>query len=69
MIEVEREEVLRMGTNVLPLGKRKVILPAGNPIVKKRLEEIGMKIIEIGMNELMKGGGGPRCITMELLRT
>jgi N-dimethylarginine dimethylaminohydrolase len=68
MIEVEREEVLRMGTNVLPLGKKKVILPAGNPIVKKRLEEVGMKIIEISMNELMKGGGGPRCITMELLR-
>ncbi|MHA2602601.1 MAG: dimethylarginine dimethylaminohydrolase family protein [Candidatus Thorarchaeota archaeon SMTZ1-83] len=68
MIEVEREEVLKMGTNVLPLDARKVVLAEENPIVKKRLEDIGVKVIETRLNELRKGGGGPRCLVMELLR-
>jgi N-dimethylarginine dimethylaminohydrolase len=68
MIEVERDEVLKMGTNVLPLDARKVILAEENPIVKKRLEDIGVKVLEIRLNELRKGGGGPRCLVMELLR-
>ncbi|MFX1266077.1 MAG: arginine deiminase family protein, partial [Promethearchaeota archaeon] len=68
MLEVVREETLRLGTNVLPLEAKKVILTSGNPIVKRRLEDVGVKVIEIGMNELMRIGGGPRCLAMELLR-
>lgn len=68
MIEIEREEVLKMGTNVLALDARKVVLAEENPIVKKRLEDIGVKVIEVRLNELRKGGGGPRCLVMELLR-
>lgn len=68
MIEVEREETLRLGTNVLPLEAKKVILTSGNPNVKNRLEDAGVKVIEIGMDELMRIGGGPRCLAMELLR-
>ncbi len=69
MIEVDRDEVLHMGTNVLPLDARKVISVQGSLKVTQQLEDTGVKVIEIMIDELTKGGGGPRCLVMELCRT
>lgn len=68
LIEVSRDEMKHMGTNVLPIAPRKVIAAAGNKETKDFLREKDVEIIEVDMDELIKGGGGPRCCTLELLR-
>jgi len=68
LIDVSREEMLHMGTNVLPLDPSTLIIAEGNPEVTSRLRELGFEVIETKFDELMKGGGGPRCVTMELRR-
>jgi N-dimethylarginine dimethylaminohydrolase len=68
LVEISREEQKHMGTNMLPLEPRKVVAASGNQETKALLEDHGVEIIEVEMDELIKGGGGPRCSTLELLR-
>ena len=68
LVEISREEQKHMGTNMLPLEPRKVVAASGNRETKALLEDHGVEIIEVEMDELIKGGGGPRCSTLELLR-
>ncbi|MGM0405761.1 MAG: dimethylarginine dimethylaminohydrolase family protein [Thermoplasmatota archaeon] len=68
LIEVSRKEMKHMGTNVLPIAPRKIIAAEGNKETKKLLKERNVDIVEVPMDELIKGGGGPRCCTLELLR-
>lgn len=39
-----------------------------NLVTNKLLERSGIKLIKIPSCELARGGGGPRCLTMPLLR-
>jgi len=68
MIEVPREEALRMSTNFLVLRPRKIMTASGNEQTRKALEREGVEVIEAGVDELMKGGGSVRCMTMPLMR-
>ena len=62
----EQESVVPI--NMITVEPRKVIMPAGAPVTKGRLEEVGVEVIEIDYDEVIKYGGGIRCTTMQLVR-
>jgi len=69
LIEVDEEEYLRLGCNVLVVRPGVVIIAAGNPRVAAALAACGVEVhtyeaSEIGIN----GAGGPTCMTRPILR-
>ncbi len=69
LIEVPHEEYDTMACNVLALEPGLVLMIAGNPVTKKRLQQAGMEVLEFPGTEICwKGGGGPTCLTRPLLR-
>ena len=54
---------------MLALGPRKVLVLAGNPITRERLERAGCEVLEYTGDEISHNrGGGPTCLTRPLLR-
>jgi N-dimethylarginine dimethylaminohydrolase len=68
LVEVTDYERQRKATNVIPLGARKAIAYNGNARVKRELVKNGVDLIEIESSELIRGSGGPRCMTTAILR-
>lgn len=66
IIEVSKREQETMATNVLPIGNNRVISASCNKDCNAAIRKIGLDVLEIEMNELLKGGGGPRCMTLPL---
>lgn len=56
------------GANTLALGPSEVIVYDRNPITNNLLEEAGIKLHKIKSSELVRGRGGPRCMSMALHR-
>lgn len=68
-VEVPESEWDSMGTNVLALSPRRVVLLSGNPVTKTRLEAAGAEVVVFEGQEIsVKGGGGPTCLTRPLRR-
>ena len=68
-VEVPAEEFPSQGCNVLALGPRHVVTPAGNPITLQRMEAAGAKVETYDGTEIsLKGDGGPTCLTRPLRR-
>jgi len=68
LIEIPEEEVNGCPSNFLVLEPGKLIMPAGNPIVTAELRKRGITVLEIDLSEFTKGGGGPTCMTMPIVR-
>ncbi len=69
LVDVPEEEFGRLGCNVLAVSPRDVIMLAGNPITRSRLESAGCRISEFDGSEIcLPGAGGPTCLTRPLLR-
>jgi arginine deiminase len=68
LVKVTDYERQRRATNVVAIGPRKVVGYAGNSRVKRELVQNGVDFIEIEGAELIRGYGGPRCMTMPILR-
>jgi arginine deiminase len=68
LIEVTDYERQRRATNVIAISARKVVGYGGNARVKRELAENGVDLIEIEEAELIRGFGGPRCMTVPILR-
>jgi arginine deiminase len=68
LIEVTEYERQRRATNVIAIGPRKVVGYSGNARVKRELAENGVDVIEIEGAELIRGFGGPRCMTVPIFR-
>lgn len=68
LIEVTDYERQRRATNVIAVGPRKAIGYAGNSRVKRALAENDVDLVEIEGAELIRGFGGPRCMTLPILR-
>ncbi len=68
LIEVTAYERQRRATNLITLGPRKVIGYAGNERVRRLLAAEGVDVIELEGSELVRGGGGPRCMTAPIDR-
>lgn len=68
VVEVTDYERQRRATNVIAIGPRKVVGYAGNARVKRELLKSDVDLIEIEGSELIRGFGGPRCMTAPVLR-
>src|SRR6185369_6614403 len=63
VVIADPEEQVPLGTNVLAVDNNKVIAVAENPNTNARLREAGVEVIEVSMPNIIKEGGGPRCLT------
>lgn len=68
LVDVTDYERQRRGTNVICVGRRKAVGYAGNARLKRELAKNGVDLIEIEGSELIRGFGGPRCMTLPTLR-
>lgn len=69
LVEVPGAEFDTLGCNVLAIAPRRVVMVAGNPDTRGRLERAGVTVHEFAGREIcLKGGGGPTCLTRPLLR-
>jgi len=67
-IEVTDYERHMRATNLVAIGPRKAVGYAGIDRVKSLLIQNGVDLIEIEGSELIRGGGGPHCMTAPMLR-
>ncbi len=69
LVEVPEEEFESMGCNVLALAPREVVMLAGNPATRRRLEARGVRVhVYEGREISVPGAGGPTCLARPLLR-
>ena len=66
-ISSEREQ-WNDGTNTLCIAPGVVVVCDRNNITNNILREHGLKVIEVSSAELSRGRGGPRCMSMPLIR-
>ncbi|MFB6892378.1 dimethylargininase [Kitasatospora sp. NPDC056327] len=61
----EREDAEVFGLNAVSDGRR-VLLPEAAKSLAARLADEGFEPVPVDVSELLKGGGGPKCCTLEL---
>ncbi len=66
-IAAEREQ-WNDGSNTLCIAPGKIIVYQRNSVTNEVLRAHGMEVIEITSGELSRGRGGPRCMSMPLVR-
>ncbi len=67
LVGVPDAEFATLGCNVLAVVPRRVVMVAGNPATRRRLESAGCAVREFAGAEIcVKGGGGPTCLTLPL---
>ena len=70
LIDVSEAEFNKMGTNILALGPRNIVMLDCTPEVQARLEEAGCQVHTYeGVEISLKTEGGPTCLTRPILRT
>jgi len=65
LIEAKDEDAEVLGLNAVSDG-RHVVLPVQARSLAAQLRERGFEPIGVDMSEVLKGGGGPKCCTLEL---
>lgn len=68
LIEVPSEGVFKHHCNIQCLGDGKVLTFAGNTAVNEKLRALGLEVVAPEISQILKGGGGPHCMTFPLLR-
>lgn len=68
LVPVTREEVDRLGGNVLSLGGGVILSPADNVRINGVLTELGYDVIPVAIDQFTRCGGGIHCLTMPLAR-
>ena len=66
-VDAEREQ-WSDGSNTLAIAPREVIVYDRNEGTNRILREYGVKLHEVPSSELSRGRGGPRCMSMPLVR-
>jgi arginine deiminase len=62
-------EVDRLEANLLSLGDRRIVAPAGETRINRALRRRGFDLIEVEIDQFVRCGGGVHCLTMPLART
>lgn len=68
IIEITEEELHVCAPNLLPLAPGKVMVPAHGLNMSKQLRDRDLTVVEVDLTEFAKGGGGPTCLTLPLIR-
>ncbi len=68
LIEVSEHEQFSMGTNVLSIGKNRVLSLPVNVDVNHQMRQHGYDVIEVDFSEIIKSGGSFRCCSMPIYR-
>ncbi|MBB5173360.1 dimethylarginine dimethylaminohydrolase family protein [Texcoconibacillus texcoconensis] len=70
LIELTNIEEIKQGMaiNLVAIEPGKVVAPAGCPETRATLERHGIEVIEVGLDEVMKGWGAVHCMTAFLKR-
>ena len=68
IIEISDDELLTCAPNLLPLGPKRVLVPAFGLKMTRELRKRGIQVVEVDLSEFAKGGGGPTCLTLPLIR-
>jgi len=68
LIELPEEDVFKLRCNLQALGRGRVLSFENNGAVNQALRSLGLEVIELNLTELLKGGGGPHCMTFPLER-
>ena len=61
--EPDRELVSARGLNLVAVAPGRVLMPAGAPGIRRRLEAEGVETHEVAMGEYVKAAGGLGCVT------
>ncbi len=70
LIDIPVNEYRTQACNVLAVAPRRVVMLAGNPVTRVRLEAVGCEVTEIVGEEIsLKGAGGPTCLTRPVWRS
>jgi N-dimethylarginine dimethylaminohydrolase len=67
IVEVPDQEVRRLAANLLVIEPGKVVMPAGADQTAAALRAKGITVIDLDFTEILKAGGGPKCITLPLI--
>lgn len=68
IIDIPSELVFKHGCNVQAIGNNKVIAIKNNVVVNDKMREAGVQVIEVDLNQILKAGGGPHCMTFPVER-
>jgi N-dimethylarginine dimethylaminohydrolase len=68
LIDVPQEGVFRHFCNLQNIGRGRVVSFRANRDVNERMRALGLDVVEIELAEILKGGGGPHCMTFPLER-
>ena len=63
------DEVDRLEANLLSLGGRRIVAPAGETRINRELRRLGYEMIEVEIDQFVRCGGGVHCLTLPLART
>lgn len=63
VVVADPNEQIALGCNVIAVDDNRVIAVEQNKITNQRLRENGVTVIEVNMENVIKKGGGPRCLT------
>lgn len=67
-IPITDNELYLFGANVVCLDQRKVVIYEWNERIANELKERNVEVLPIQGGELSRGGGGPHCMTLPILR-
>lgn len=65
---VAAREQWSSGSNTLAIAPGVVVAYERNHVTNQKMREAGIEVIEVPGAELVRGGGGPRCMSMPLIR-
>ncbi|TCS97010.1 dimethylarginine dimethylaminohydrolase family protein [Hazenella coriacea] len=68
LIEVTEKEQFQLCVNLIALGEKKVVTQPLYHELNRELEQRGFHLVHVDISEIIKSGGGFRCITMPLVR-
>ncbi|MHC3470883.1 dimethylarginine dimethylaminohydrolase family protein [Streptomyces sp. 7R007] len=67
-LEPDDEVVRRRAMNLVTLGPGRVLMPAGCPVTRRRLESAGLEVFTVEVGEYVKAAGALGCLTGILRR-